>query len=77
MLATLSATRTETLLADGDSAAQAVLGGYHLAFWIAAGFVVAAVAVAAVVLRPAPQALPELDREFASELPPLALVEAG
>ena len=77
VLATLSATRTETLLADGDATAQAVLGGYHLAFWIAAGFVVAAVAVAAVVLRPAPRAVPELDREFASELPAPALLEAG
>jgi EmrB/QacA subfamily drug resistance transporter len=77
VLATLSATRTETLLAGGDSAAQAVLGGYHLAFWIAAGFVAAAVAVAALVLRPAPHPLPELDREFAGERPAPAFVEAG
>jgi EmrB/QacA subfamily drug resistance transporter len=79
VLATLSATRTEALLASGDSAAQAVLGGYHLAFWIAAGFVVAAVAVAAIVLRPAPQAAPEFDfeREIAGERPAPVLVEAG
>jgi EmrB/QacA subfamily drug resistance transporter len=54
VLATLSASRTETLLAGGDSHAVALTGGYHLAFWIAAG-VVAASIVAALVLLEQPQ----------------------
>jgi hypothetical protein len=35
-------------------AAVALTNGYHLAFWIACGLVVAAAAVAATVLRPQP-----------------------
>src|SRR4051794_34016335 len=54
VLATLSASRSETLLAGGDSTAVALTGGYHLAFWIAAG-VVAASIVAALVLLEQPQ----------------------
>jgi len=37
VLATLSATRTENLLADGESTASALTSGYHLAFLIGAG----------------------------------------
>jgi EmrB/QacA subfamily drug resistance transporter len=51
VLATLSTSRTNHLLADGESAASALTGGYHLAFGIAAGLVVAAIVVAATVLR--------------------------
>jgi EmrB/QacA subfamily drug resistance transporter len=51
VLATLSTTRTQSLLADGESQAQALLGGYHFAFVISASLVVAAIAVALVVLR--------------------------
>jgi len=53
VLATLSASRTESLAAAGRDAADAALGGYHLAFGIAAGFVVLALAVAVALLRPA------------------------
>jgi EmrB/QacA subfamily drug resistance transporter len=60
VLATLSASRTEGLAAKGESAAAALTGGYHLAFYIGAGLVLAAIAVAVTVLRPqrrrAPQA---------------------
>lgn len=52
VLATLSASRTENLEADGITTAQALVEGYHLAFWIAAGLVLAAIAVAAFVVRP-------------------------
>ncbi|HUR86569.1 MAG TPA: MFS transporter [Solirubrobacteraceae bacterium] len=55
VLATVSASRSEHLVADGESAAQALTSGYHLAFLIAAGLVVAAIAVAIAVLEPAPQ----------------------
>ena len=51
VLATLSATRSEKLLADGESTASALTSGYHLAFVIAAGLVVAAIGVALTVLR--------------------------
>jgi len=55
VLATVSATRTESLLTSGESMHEALTGGYRLAFVIAAGLVVAAIAVAAAVLRPARQ----------------------
>ena len=52
VLATLSTSRTEDLTASGSSAADALVGGYHLAFFVALGFVAAAIAVTALVLRP-------------------------
>jgi EmrB/QacA subfamily drug resistance transporter len=51
VLATLSATRSHDLVASGDSQAAALTGGYHLAFLIGAGLVLAAIAVAVGVLR--------------------------
>ena len=51
VLATLSASRSDTLLADGESTASALTGGYQLAFVVAAGLVVAAIVVALTVLR--------------------------
>jgi EmrB/QacA subfamily drug resistance transporter len=58
VLATLSSERTASLLADGDSQAAALLGGYHVAWLIGAVLALAAVAVAAFVLRQEP--VPEL-----------------
>ena len=52
VLATLSATRSESLIEDGDFPASALTGGYHLAFLIGAGLVVVAIAVAVTVLKP-------------------------
>jgi MFS family permease len=66
VLATVSASRSSTLIAQHRPAAVAVTDGYHLAFWIACGLVVAAAGVAAVMLRPqpalrpSPQPAPEL-----------------
>jgi EmrB/QacA subfamily drug resistance transporter len=51
VLATLSATRTDSLLASGGSPDAALTSGFHLAFWIGAGLVVAAIAVTALVVR--------------------------
>jgi len=65
VLATLATARTERLLAEGESTASALTGGYHLAFGIGAGFVVAAILVAATVLRPEADA--ELEAMVASE----------
>jgi sugar phosphate permease len=52
VLATLSATRSQHLLAGGTAKAAALTSGYHLAFAIAAGLVVAAIVVALTVLQP-------------------------
>jgi MFS family permease len=49
VLATLSATRTETLRDAGDSAATALNGGYHLAYLIGAALVLGSIAVAAIL----------------------------
>jgi MFS family permease len=54
VLATLSASHTQSLLHKGTPPLEALTSGYHLAFWIAAGLVVAAIAVALTVLEPAP-----------------------
>lgn len=52
VLSTLAASRSESLLAGGVSGAEALTGGYHLAFGVGAGLLVAAFAVAFAVLRP-------------------------
>jgi EmrB/QacA subfamily drug resistance transporter len=54
VLATLSATRTDNLLAGGTSPDAALTSGFHLAFWIGAGLVAGAIAVTALVVRSAP-----------------------
>jgi EmrB/QacA subfamily drug resistance transporter len=59
VLATLSSTRTSNLLADGHGTAQALTSGYHLAFGIGAGLVIAALGVTLALLR-APAA-PQLE----------------
>src|SRR5215210_1354983 len=59
VLATLSATRTDNLLASGSSQDAALTGGFQLAFWIGAGLVAAAIAVTALVVQ-TPAAQPEL-----------------
>src|ERR671916_35710 len=51
VLATLSASRSEQLIGDGESTAAALTSGYHLAFGIGAVLVVVAIAVAAIVLK--------------------------
>jgi EmrB/QacA subfamily drug resistance transporter len=51
ILATVSATRTDDLLADGHASASALTSGYHLAFWIGAALVLAALAVAVGVVQ--------------------------
>jgi EmrB/QacA subfamily drug resistance transporter len=51
VLATLSASHSDKLLAHGSSTAAALTAGYHLAFWIAAALVLAGIVVAVTVLR--------------------------
>jgi EmrB/QacA subfamily drug resistance transporter len=51
VLATLSATRSDNLIGDGHPTASALTSGYHLAFLIGAGLVLAAIVVAVTVLE--------------------------
>ncbi|MEU1666623.1 MFS transporter [Streptomyces sparsogenes] len=53
VLSTLAASRSDRLLAAGESRAEALTGGYHLAFAVGAGLLVAAFAVAFTVLSQA------------------------
>ena len=52
VIATLSTSRTDGLLAHGASTASSLTGGYHLAFGIGAGLVIVAAVLAATLLRP-------------------------
>ncbi len=54
MLAALSSARTQTLEHAGAGTKDALTGGYHLAFWVAAAVVAVAVVIAKTVLRPTP-----------------------
>jgi EmrB/QacA subfamily drug resistance transporter len=56
VLATLSASRSDSLISDGESTASALTSGYHLAFLIGAALVVAAIVVAIKVVQPEEQA---------------------
>ena len=53
VLASLAASRSDSLLASGDGSLVALNGGYHAAFLVAAVFAVAAAVVSAVFLRTA------------------------
>lgn len=52
LLSTLAASRTQGLLTKGENRARALTGGYHLAFTVGAGLLVAAFTVTFTVLRP-------------------------
>ena len=67
ILATLSTRRTDGLLADGEVLAEALVGGYRLAFAVGAGFLVAAIALALAVLRPEQDADVDLGLEPADD----------
>jgi MFS family permease len=51
VLASLAASRTDSLLASGDDSVGALVGGYHAAFLVGALFAAAAAVLAAVLLR--------------------------
>jgi sugar phosphate permease len=73
VLGTLSASRSDDLIAAGHSQASALTSGYHLAFWIAAGLVVAAIGVALWVVQPEDKAA----EQFAGDEAPDGLTQAG
>jgi EmrB/QacA subfamily drug resistance transporter len=70
VLATLSATRSDDLIAGGEATPAALTSGYHLAFLIGAGLVVVAIAVAVTVLKP------ERQDEIQSEAEPAGVEPA-
>ena len=53
ILTTVSTGRSTALREAGSGVLDALTGGYHAAFWIATGLIVAALAIALTVLRPA------------------------
>ncbi len=57
VLNTLAATRTHHLVAHGTSNAAALTSGYHLAYLVAGGLMIVAIAVAALVLESVPAAV--------------------
>jgi MFS family permease len=61
VLATLSTSRTDALLAGGVSSAAALTSGYHLAFVIGAGLVIAAMVLTVVALPSKTSADVEVD----------------
>jgi hypothetical protein len=63
ILATLATSRTEDLLANGESTASALTDGYQLAFIVAAGLVVAAIGIALTVLRSESAAAAEVEAQ--------------
>jgi MFS family permease len=82
VLATLSTTRTDRLLAHGSSTANALTDGYHLAFTIAAGLVISAILIGLFLLPRPAQALHAVDEDSQAapadvELRPVYLEEAA
>jgi EmrB/QacA subfamily drug resistance transporter len=68
VLATVSASRSDNLIADGDATASALTSGFHLAYLIGAALVVVAIAVAVIVLRSGATAGAVEDGEAEAEL---------
>jgi EmrB/QacA subfamily drug resistance transporter len=58
VLATMSATRTNHLLADGEAQIAALVGGFRVAFLIGAGCLIAAVGVSLTVIKGVPAMSP-------------------
>jgi MFS family permease len=67
ILASLAASRTDSLRASGDGALVALNGGYHLAFLVGAAFAVGAAVIGAVFLPARAAAGAQVESEPASE----------
>jgi len=66
ILASLAASRTSSLLAEGESKVAALTGGYHLAFLVGALFAAAAAVIGVMLLRP--KSIPASAHEPGAEL---------
>jgi MFS family permease len=73
VLASLAASRTNSLRAGGDGALVALVGGYHLAFLVGAVFAALAAGVGAALLRPGRAATER--RSEAGRVPAMAEAE--
>jgi EmrB/QacA subfamily drug resistance transporter len=62
VLATLSTNRTSQLIATGHGLTSALSGGYHFAWAVGAGLVIASIVLAATLLRSQPAVQPERAR---------------
>jgi predicted MFS family arabinose efflux permease len=63
VLASLAASRSDSLTASGHSTAAALTGGYHLAFVVGSAFAIVAAVIGAALLRePQPAAHPQEER---------------
>jgi EmrB/QacA subfamily drug resistance transporter len=70
VIASLAASRTDALLADGESQTAALTGGYHVAFFVGAVFAAAAAAMGAFLLRTQlPESAHEPDGALAEPAP--------
>jgi EmrB/QacA subfamily drug resistance transporter len=67
VLATMATGHATELMRSGDGAAQALTGGFHFAFWVAAALVVAAMAIAVTMLRPPTEQVDEHVEENLSD----------
>jgi hypothetical protein len=74
VLATLANTRSQTLAAAGHSTTESLVGGYHLALWIAAAALVAALAAGAALLTKPSMPVPDAPVEEATEAEELVSV---
>jgi EmrB/QacA subfamily drug resistance transporter len=68
VLGTISASRTKTLASQGHSTTAALLGGYHLAFLVAAGCAALGLLVAVVLLRTPAKEIAAAARSSASDV---------
>ena len=81
VLATVASTHSDRLMRHGTSPASALTSGYHVAFWISATLVAAAIAIAVLVLERggamADAGAPAAEPETRAELPVGVYAEAG
>jgi EmrB/QacA subfamily drug resistance transporter len=77
VLASLAASRTDALLASGESQATALTGGYHLAFFVGAVFAAAAAGLGVLLRVRAPQVAPDELEEAPSEPAPCCAFSVG
>jgi EmrB/QacA subfamily drug resistance transporter len=77
VLASLAASRTDALLADGESQAAALTGGYHLAFLVGAIFAAAAAGLGLLLRVQAPQVAPDELEEAPAEPAPCCAFSVG
>jgi EmrB/QacA subfamily drug resistance transporter len=70
VLASLAASRSDTLLAVGEDQLAALTGGYHAAFVAGAAFAAGAAALSALLLRPAAAAAADIHEEAGRDSEP-------